>query len=288
MKRSPVNIITITTLMIIILSACSLPITVKRIESVNESANGIRYILNRPSYEIGLRFNDKVFDELNTDALIDKKAKECFMGTEIEVILKQNLKGTPLTYEVTSASGFSAIPHIFSDTEIVITTAADATLQSITAGETDKSLEFIQAIAGIALKAAASTKTPEPHCVLFEEKDFIDYAKEHLKLWTDIKNNSKKIETSLNSITADNGKKISNTVTFLREEQKRLEEDLKKIQFNLSSDSERRKYYTLTIDGNVKNKGSDDFCADEKPDGDKPCPKRGPSLIINLTKSESK
>lgn len=256
MKRNPVNTITITTLMIVILSACALPITVKRIESVNEPAKGIRYILNRPSYEIGLRFEDKVFDKLNTDAFIDKQAALCFEDEEIEVILKQNLSGKRLTYEVTSASGFSAIPHIFSDTEIIITTEADATLQSITAGETDKSLEFIQAIAGIAIKAAAAfAGKPTAHCAVFFSEEFKKYAKDHLKLLKQISKNSMDLETYLASITIDNGKKTSNTVAFLREELKRLEEDLKKIQFNLSSDSERRKYYELTVDGKQINEG---------------------------------
>lgn len=259
MKRSPVNIITITTLMIVILSACALPITVKKIESVNAEAKGIRYILKRPSYEIGLRFEDKVFDDLNTDALIDEEATECFEERKLNVVLKQNLSGKPLTYEVTSASGFSAIPHIFSDTEIIITTEADATLQSISAGETDKSLEFIQAIAGIALKAAGTAREEKPkfpeYCTVLNNEDFKEYAKGHLKLLQQISKNSDDIESYLTSITIDNGKKTSNTVAFLREEQKRLEEDLKKIQFKLSSDSERKKYYELTVDGEPINKG---------------------------------
>lgn len=238
------------------LPACSLPIKVKRIDSVNEPANGIRYILKRPVYKVGLKFKNSAFSILKTPTEIDNHIATCFEGLQaneiinIDVLIEQSLSdANPLTYEVTTPSGFFAIPHILSDTELTITTEADATLKSISAGEEDKSLEFIQAVAGIALKAAGPgfLASETTYCEVFKRPEFIKYAKNHLSIRLHLKNIKSKVDSMLASITIDNGKKVSDAIALLREEQSSLNESLKNIKFNLKKNTD----YNLTVDGAV-------------------------------------
>lgn len=223
-----------------IITACTLPIEVKKIDSVNAPANGIRYQLKRPGYAVGLRFTEKTFETISDEKAIEEQANVCFQDTEMDVLLEQNLEGDPLTYEVTTPNGFSAIPHILSDTNLTISTDPDATLRSISAGEDDRSLEFIQAVAGLALKAAAAAMGTEPYyCTLFKTDGFKNYAKNHLRLVLRKKNNNEVITRLLTSLTGKEGEavaKILAAVESVRKEQSIVQEDLKKIRFNLKKE----------------------------------------------------
>jgi len=221
MKSHTLFMATFFTIMMLTISACSLPIKVQRIDSVSEPANGIRYILKRPRYFVGLQFSQGLLDLSN----IGDEARKCFYGKNVEfkVLIGQDLDGPQLTYEVTTPNGLSAIPHILSDTELVLSTDADATLKSISAGETDKSLEFIQAIAGIALKAAGldKPKLPPRYCAVFADPEFIKYAKKHQKLLQRHDIISDEI-TRLQSLGGDGQKVLQSleAVALLRIEQK--------------------------------------------------------------------
>lgn len=245
MKPKAFSIITLILLLLSMLSACSLPLEVKKINSVNEKANGIRYILKRPSYDVGLRFENNQFEgDLSSEESIDTAAKSCFGDTRLEVILEQNLKGDQLTYEVTTPNGFSRIPHLLSNTVISINTDSDAKLKSFSTGETDKSLEFIQAIAGIALKAMSGL-TEDEMCKVLQRKGFIKYAKDHLRLYQLNKAYTERTKNLTKKIIEENDDTLIKVLALLREEHVRIKEDLGNIRFKL----EEKVDYSLIIDG---------------------------------------
>ena len=65
-------------------------------------------------------------------------------------------------YEVRGRTGFGRLAHLFSDTNVSIVLDDSGKLASISAGETDKTLEAIATLAGVATKAAALGVEPMP------------------------------------------------------------------------------------------------------------------------------
>ncbi len=238
---------------VIAMSGCSMPMRVNQINSVNDPAKGIRYIVKRPGYEVGIRLDNKIFTTLNDDSKIDKEVENCFSeNPNIELIVEQNLKGKELTYEITTPSGLAALPHIFSDTRMTVKTEADGTLQAVSAGETDKFLEFLQAVAGLAISAAkpaiAPPSKPKPiYCAVFNSDGFKEYAKKHLTLSIIKESLSKRlteIQRDLRAQPVSALAESSKVIEFLRSELDKANESLKTVKHTLKEED-----YSLTVDG---------------------------------------
>ena len=84
MKANEGRIAILSIMFIFVLSACSLPIKVQKIDSFSEKANGIRYILKRPSYEVGLRIKDNEFVRMDTDDKIGACVNSCLIDKDIK------------------------------------------------------------------------------------------------------------------------------------------------------------------------------------------------------------
>lgn len=135
-----------------------MPMTVRHIQDAEQSAEGIRYLLKRPSYELVLVVNNK--EEL-------KKVEEdaCIRAGTFEAVLKQELSGEPELYEVGGPDLIGAIANVFADTNLTVTLDDSGQLVSVEAGATDKSLEFVQAVAGLAVSLAKKAAVPAPGAV---------------------------------------------------------------------------------------------------------------------------
>jgi len=108
----------------------------------------------------------------------------CAFGSfEADVVLNEALKGEAV-YEVRGAPWYRWPLHALSDTDISIVLDDKGRLSSLTAGETDKTLEFIQAVAGLAVKAAgAAATTSGATCTLVPvAPGFMGYVKKHAEL----------------------------------------------------------------------------------------------------------
>nr|MCH9661084.1 hypothetical protein [Bacteroidota bacterium] len=200
---------------ILTISSCSLPIKAVKVKS-SDSVNGVRYVLKRPSFKVGLRLinikntnflkiDKKVYDDYNDsktpiikhsinttnpDWLTEYNDQEynyyCLHPeSKIQVTFQQKMTGTPFIYEVTSRA---TPPHWFADSESSIVMDDKGNLIGISAGETDRSLEFIESIAALASKSAkagafSKKKVPDTnYCLLFIDESFHRYITEHLKL----------------------------------------------------------------------------------------------------------
>lgn len=234
-----------------IVSACSLPLKVTKVESMAAPVEGVRYFLKRPSYVAGLKVEfdkAKFLDDVNTKNCTEsssscsedlKREKEstreeiirfpiksnkkvewikadqiknirdiyCIQIPEesktpqpipINITLRQTMKGDPILFEAKSRI---TPPHWFADSESSITLDDDGYLTAIMAGEDDKSLEFIQAVAGLAVSSfglgflskglddppliiselgnATSTKD---QCLLIKNDEFHTYVTKHIEL----------------------------------------------------------------------------------------------------------
>ncbi len=251
------------------LAACSMPLKVNKIDSTNDVAKGIRYVIKRPSYLVAIRLKDDNILNMNTShklkprafPALEKQAENCFVSflaktdpkthkkliLNFDVVLKQNMDGGKNIYEITTPNGFSALPHILSDTDLTITTEANAELKSISAGETDKSLEFIQAVAGLAI-SAVTPATPLKYCTVFARDKFKKYLSSHLSLLKRKKLNSsrlKELENSLGSEPIHELVKSTKAISFLREELKAIQLELKGTYYILNG----KKDYTLSVGG---------------------------------------
>ena len=259
-------------LLMLNVSACSLPLKVEKVDSMKNKVDGVRYILKRPAYVAGLRINlkeaqflvdpEKTIEIESTRKDIDEKVgltihelqklsgkawatasdmnnpqKNYCLKVEAEkvpltITLQQKMDGDPIIYEATSRK---MPPHWFADSESSITMDDDGYLTAITAGEDDKSLEFIQAVAGLAISAAMPLAIDGGTCLLIKDEKFHKYVAEHIQLAT-LKT---KLTDSLNE-TLKNLKPSSQemknqleSVNLLRAEIERVDERLKIVQYDM-------------------------------------------------------
>lgn len=152
----------------------------------------MRYLLKRPSYKLVLVVNNRGnLEEVAVDGCILPKH-------EFKAVLKQELSGEPELYEVGGPGFFGTIFNIFADTNLTVTLDDGGHLVSAEAGAADKSLEFVQAVAGLAVSLAkkavgpfspgyvTDTDKPLPKCFIRDEaqKTAIKrYAQRHLTLF---------------------------------------------------------------------------------------------------------
>ena len=264
------------------LSACSLPLKVTKVDSMADEVKGVRYFLKRPSYVAGLKVDfDKAefldysntknckweepsssecpIDLKNAKGKIerfpvkddsdpknkDKDSVKWIKGDQItnirdiycvkfqvsedpkqikplpiNITLQQTMEGDPILFEAESRT---TPPHWFADSESAITLDDNGYLTAIMAGEDDKSLEFIQAVAGLAVSAVGLYATPsnvpdnfnyssaplisklesssaKNQCLLIGEKYFHDYVTKHIKLTVRKKNLEEKLNETYQKI----------------------------------------------------------------------------------------
>lgn len=203
------NLVRLLTLLILslILSACSLPLKVVQVENLKEPVKGVRYFLKRPSYVAGLKIdlkdeNTKFFSNptiAKSDGYIQfinknnsgsdikgseltKRAIYCMTsGTKLHLTLQQTMDGNPMLFEARSRM---APQHLLADSESSITLDDNGNLTAIMAGEDDKSLEFIQAVAGLAVKAVGlgRVNNVEETCMLINDDNFKKYINDLIEL----------------------------------------------------------------------------------------------------------
>ncbi len=119
--------------------ACGIPLKVRRVgvegapAADPTSERGVRFRIARPAFHVSL-----LRDETRSD----------------RVVLSQRLDGPSLVYEAETRT------NPFADTEIRLGLGEDALLQSVSAGETDRSLEVVEAV--LALSKAAAAFAGEP------------------------------------------------------------------------------------------------------------------------------
>ena len=299
------------------LSACSLPLKVTKVESMAEPVKGVRYFLKRPSYVAGLKidFDKAEFFDYSKSCMLDPSSKSPCLTPEgakeiakktkiaaltadypkntnpwikgdqitnirniycikfpvpeetdelpIDITLQQRMEGNPILFEAKSRI---APPHWFADSESSITLDDNGYLTAIMAGEDDKSLEFIQAVAGLAVKAAGLFSTPSPvkavpQCLLFGDDNFHTYVTKYIKLTSRRNNLQEKLNETYQklelrdehtnksqSISAAKGSKSNNShmsdtpeqmklrfelMSLLKGEITSIDKDLEKLQYNL-------------------------------------------------------
>lgn len=220
-----------------VLSACSLPLKVTKVESMAEPVKGVRYFLKRPSYVAGLKIDFDKAKFLDTSKLSDAKLSEkaikekemaifnvnsdihkflkeklspienqreengnfyfpegedpwvkgdqiknniyCVqISKDLSITLQQKMEGPPILFEAKSRI---TPPHWFADSESSITLDDDGYLTAIMAGEDDKSLEFIQAVASLAVKAIGLS-IESSKCLKIDDDNFKVYVTRYFKL----------------------------------------------------------------------------------------------------------
>ncbi len=250
-------------------SACSLPLKVDRVDSMNTEVKGVRYMLKRPTYMAGLRIDLKetqfVVDQEqinkingikkfqdglaihSMENLSDKswatasdmnnpQERYCLKidGIKVPLIitLQQKMDEDFIIYEATSRN---TPPHWFADSESSITMDDDGYLTAIMAGENDKSLEFIQAVAGLAVSALTPADSKQVSCLLIEDEKFHKYVTEHIQLASLKTNLPDKLNKTLKNIEPNSPdmKGQLESISLLRAEIARVDESLKKVQYDM-------------------------------------------------------
>lgn len=206
--------------------------------------NGVRYILKRPTLSAEMTLTDEGLENLLSKKYADDKEYINDICANSDLIVKQNLDGREVFYEVSSPSGLSVIPHMFSDTNTTITTDVNGYLISISAGETDKSLDVIKAAAGLAGKVAVpgTQESSVPRiCPLFFEKDelndYLNYVNQHLSLHRkkiELQNRISDIRLEIQDSSPEKINILSDTVNFLNDELNRTKQDLKEAGYKIT------------------------------------------------------
>jgi len=147
------------------LVACSIPLNVRRIDPPGAGdafeIRGIRYQLKRPKTTISLRLKAPA-DKLESMGDAVDGGGDC-VPYDVDVLIEQTMVET-WVYEAEYA------PNPLANTDVTLTLQEDGTLAAVSAGESDQVLPFIQAVAGLAVKAAAA-KSPKASQSALTDKD---------------------------------------------------------------------------------------------------------------------
>ncbi len=213
--------------------------TVRHIQISEQSAEGIRYLLKRPSYELVLVVNNKedLKEVVALEGCIHPPPEHAF-----EAVLKQELSGEPELYEVGGPDLIGAIANVFADTNLTVTLDDSGQLVSVEAGATDKSLEFVQAVAGLAVSLAKTAvgmpgadRVRTAECFIEKEKQktaIKEYAKRHLVLLDRrdiVRKTLEKSFEALRDAEPTSREKILEAIALLRTEQTQVQAALNEI-----------------------------------------------------------
>ena len=130
--------------------ACASPIHVVQLETLDSQARGVRYMLKRPSYAVGLQYRDPGKNVNGT-----KKPEECRF--DLVVVTKMDQRRT---YEVRRPPWYVLPLHPLSNTRVSVVLDDDGALASAALNHEDHALEFVQAVAALAVKAVGVEAAP--------------------------------------------------------------------------------------------------------------------------------
>jgi hypothetical protein len=250
-------------------TGCGVPLKVVRIDDPTLPVEGVRYYLRRPKYVLGLRLHDpestKIFDVLGRTP-VDFKAGIAIhegagvpvdlvqpqLGSELcvdegatfDLRLSQTMDGHPVLYEVRQPPFYAKPLHAFSDTNFTITLDEPGTLSALSAGEADKTLEFVQAVSGLAVSVAkgivkpAVTGREEPfRCHVVLEGDskrpdsrFQEYLREHRRLSSEKSRGLEARDALERAISGGDPKEIGEALAALAILDQRLERTEARLQ----------------------------------------------------------
>jgi hypothetical protein len=199
-----------------------------------------------------------------SDPCARARASLCFLPdtqSHLAFTLSTEL-GSEAIYEVRGRTGFGRLAHLFSDTNVSIVLDDSGKLASISAGETDKTLEVIAMLAGVATKAAALVEEPMSplekgaqagegkECNLFPlDERFAAYVQMHGTVHDRI-DELRAAQLRLRALMAKSGpsevKAVMESLKLLEEQRTALETAEKTIQYNLPAYA-----YTIQIASRV-------------------------------------
>lgn len=169
---------------------------------------------------------------------VDSQNEQKELMPFLDVTLRQDMERDQLIYEATSRD---TPPHWFADSESSITLDDKGFLTAIMAGEDDKSLEFIQAVAGLAISAAtAAVAKNDGQCLLIKDKKFHKYVTEHIQLAALKSSLSGKLNDTLKNLDSTSPEQMKNmleSVSLLRNEIERVNERLEIVQYEIPNDN---------------------------------------------------
>lgn len=142
--------------------SCAIPLTVRRVDPEGAASatevNGVRYKVNRPVTTIALRVPAAA--KLSDLDGVDR--------CRFEIIVEQRMTDTWI-YEAEYS------PNFLADTDATLTLREDGSLSGVSAGETDRILPFLAAVAGLAVSVATTSKprAVEDPCPIVELKALV-------------------------------------------------------------------------------------------------------------------
>jgi hypothetical protein len=242
----------------VLLLGCAGPVSVYRVQDASSFPRGIRYVLKRPSYVVGLR----VKDPTKVDGNCVPKA------FPLQLVVTQAMKGDGVLYEARGREGLAAVLQAFADSEYSITLDASGALEAATTGETDKTLEVVQAIAGIAAKGAALgvfldeaaiEKEEELDRVCIPEPGFARYVARHRMLLQRQQSAKAAIDRVLSALDRSDAASLETRLqaaALLRAELAEIKTTLEAIQYELDPEN-----FTLSVNGTPVHSGSSPWLA---------------------------
>jgi len=194
---------------------CAMPLEVRRVVDPAVETRGVRFRVQRPAYAASLR--------------LDESEAEC----SFQLFLTQTLDGDSLEYEAIGEA------HAFAATDVSLTEDARGNLTAVSAGETDKLHEAIEAAAGIAvsfLKPVSAEAGEEPMQVCsVPSVELARYVEDHRKLVARRAGAKSALETRLALVGPKTGSGVLRTISSLRDLVASLDEEIAAHRFPLGA-----------------------------------------------------
>jgi hypothetical protein len=180
-----------------------------------QPTRGVRFLVRRPAYEVALR--------------LDETASE---KCRFALFLSQSLDGEPIEYEAEGGASLLAA------TDISITLDSDGALSAVSAGESDKAHDFIEAVADVAVSAAkpvVAPADPEAPCQRLGQQDprFQRYLDRHRDLAAQLASARDALEARRRAVTGGTGTAKLRTIASLADLAGDLETQLAGDRFEL-------------------------------------------------------
>lgn len=183
-----------------------------------QPTRGVRFLVRRPAYEVALR--------------LDETASE---KCRFALFLTQSLDGEPIEYEAEGGAS------VLAATDISITLDGGGALSAVSAGESDKTHEFIKAVAEVAVSAAKPTvppADPEAPCKRLGAEDprFQRYLDRHRDLAAQLANARDALEARRRAVNGGTGTAKLRTIASLADLVGELDTQLAGDRFELGEE----------------------------------------------------
>jgi len=188
------------------------------VTSDTQPTHGVRFLVRRPAYEVALR--------------LDETASE---KCRFALFLSQSLDGEPIEYEAEGGA------TVLAATDISITLDGDGALSAVSAGESDKIHDLLEAVAEVAVSAAKPglpPADPEAPCQRLGQEDprFQRYLDRHRDLAAQLANARDALETRRRAVTGGTGTAKLRTIASLADLAGELEAQLAGDRFELGEE----------------------------------------------------